>query len=357
MRKIERILKELESLPEYRVSVLSREALRLDRNENFVISQEIVKAIIKRALKDIDPRRYPEEEIELYTTLAEFLGVRKDELVLGSGEDDIIYKTSLAFLRNDGKAIVVVPTFEMYKWTIERVGGIVQEVLLNEDFSLNAQRVLEAYDDKTNLIFLCSPNNPTGNSMSEEAIRTILDNVECAVILDEAYYYFSNKSLINLLIEENYENLAIMRTFSKVGFAGIRLGYLVANKKIASIVRRFIMPYSINSLSLSIGLEIIKNFDLILDSIRDLIKERERLINELRKFEKLLVYNSETNFVLVRLLEGSIKELINQLTSKGVIVRDVSDYPLLANCFRVAVGNTKMNDFFLQVLGEIMNQQ
>jgi len=353
VRKIERILENLKNLPEYRVSVLNRRILRLDRNENFVIPKEVVQTIINRALRDVDLRRYPDEEVELYHTLADFLDVHEDQLVIGSGEDDIIYKTSLAFLGRGGEAIIVVPTFEMYKWAVERVGGTSRDVLLNEGFSLNVERVLEAYNERTNLIFLCSPNNPTGNSFSEQAIRTILDSVDCAVIIDEAYYYFSNKSLISLL-NENYENLIIMRTFSKIGFAGIRLGYLVASKKVASIVRKFVMPYSINTFSLLIGMEIIRNFDLIQESIGRLIKERERLANELKKFNQLLVYNSETNFLLVRLLEGNVKELIKQLMDKGIAVRDVSKYPLLANCFRVTVGNAKMNDSFLRAIKEIL---
>lgn len=355
MSKIDDRLRELEHLSEYKISKYNNGLIRLDRNENFFIPKYFTINLVKKAIENIDPRKYPDEEAILYDALSNFLGIDSDQILIGSGSDDLIYKLSLALINKNDEAIINVPTFTIYKWAIERVGGTVKEVSLNNDFTLNTNGLLEAYNDKTKLIFICSPNNPTGNIFSVTDIRKILENVDCVVIIDEAYYYFSKRSLIKLL-NEGFENLIIIRSFSKIGFAGIRLGYIVTSKKIASIIRKFIMPYSISTFSIFVSLEIIKNFNTIQKLIDKHIKERERVYKELRKFEKITVYPSYANFLLVKLIKGDVNILVDALKSKGIIVKDVSSYPLLNNCFRVTIGNINMNNIFLDALGEILHE-
>lgn len=355
MNRIEKRLRNLQGFIDYKFLKLPEEVIRLDRNENFLIPENIVRGIVSKALEQVDIRKYPDEDV-LYDTFTEFLGVATDEIIFGSGSDDIIYKLSLAFTSRDEEAIIAVPTFTVYRWAVERVGGRVREALLNEDFTLNIDRILSLYNDRTGLIFICSPNNPTGNVFSKSLIRKILEDVECPVVVDEAYYYFSEGSLIELF-NEGFENLALLRSFSKIGFAGVRLGYLLADKKIVSILRKYMMPYSINMLSIMIGVEITRNFNIIYDKIEEMVKERERVLRELRKINNIVAYETHTNFILVKLLEKNVANAIESLRKGGVAVKDVSSYPLLDGCFRVTIGNREMNNSFLNLLRDFLDEE
>ncbi len=355
MSKIDERLKALEGLADYSYPPdVSEEMIRLDRNENTFIPIELIRNMVKNVTHIVDIRKYPDEG-PLYNALSRFLGLDNERIVIGSGGDDIIYKLSLAFIDKGEEAIVVVPTFKIYRWAVERVRGRVKEALLNHDFSLDIDRVLELYGKNTSLIFICSPNNPTGNIFSETSIKLILENVECPVVVDETYYLFSGKSLENLF-EEGFENLILLRSLSKIGFAGIRLGYLVADNKITSIMRKFIMPYSLNTFSISIGLEVVRNFGMINAFIEDLIEERERVLSNLRSIKGVKAYDSYTNFILVKLLNKEVSIAIQALRRQGIVVKDVSTYPLLGNCFRVTIGSREVNDRFLKVLEEVMNE-
>ncbi len=333
------------NLFDYEVKSYPQGYVRLDRNENIVIPNELVRKLVESAFEDLDIRVYPDENIVDY--ISQWENVSPSQIVVGNGADDILYKLSLAIYRDGGKAILNVPTYSMYRWFLERVSAEISEVLLKPDFSLDFESIHKNYDRNVKAIYICSPNNPTGNPFNKFSIKRLLDEFDSIIILDETYSFFSRERAVELL-REGYENLVIIRSFSKIGFAGIRFGYALASENLASTIHRFQPPYSVNSMTLAIVKEVIKNFDLIENVIKEVVNERDRMYRRLKRFRELIVYPSEANFLLIRVLEGSFRGLLDFLLSRGIVVRDVSNMPLLENCFRLSIGTMETNDNVLE---------
>lgn len=333
------------NLTNYEVVSYPQDFIRLDRNENIAIPSELVMKIIYSAIQNLDVRIYPNERVIDY--ISDWEDVSPSQVILGNGADDVLYKLSLAFFNGGGRSILNVPTYSMYRWFLERVSVDISEIQLKEDFSLNLEGIRKSYDKDVKAVFICSPNNPTGNKFSKESIKRLLDELDSIVIVDETYSFFSKERAIDLM-KEGYENLVIIRSFSKIGFAGIRFGYALASEYLAGIIRMFQPPYSVNSITLAIVEEIIENFNLVEKAIKEVVRERDRLYANLKRFREFDVYPSDANFLLIRVLEGSFSGLLDFLLSVGIVVRDVSSMPLLRNCFRLSVGTRRVNDALLE---------
>jgi histidinol-phosphate aminotransferase len=201
---------------------------------------------------------------------------------------------------------------------------------------------------------MCSPNNPTGNQFSEEQIRELLNQTDKIVIVDEAYVEFADYSVLPLIRE--FDNLIVFSTFSKsAGIAGLRLGFLFTNEKLASYFLRVIGPFSVNLVAQEMTIKLLQNFDYVRNKAEEIKREREYLEKELAKFP-VTVFSSKANFLLVKVKNGglSAKEVVNELMRKGILVRDLSGHPLLKNCFRTAVGTREMNTILIESLREIL---
>ena len=273
---------------------------------------------------------------------------KKYDAIIGNGSDELIQLICLTFLRAENIVLCPAPSFSMYKKISQVIGLRYEEVPLRNNFSLDIKLMLEKIKDlNPAIIFLAYPNNPTGNLWSKEDIEAIIKQSNGVVVLDEAYGAFSRESFISKIDE--FENLIIMKTFSKVGLAGIRLGYLFSNKYIIKQINKLRLPFNINSISQKIS-EISIDSSYLENQIEEIILLRSSLILELRDIKKIEVYDSKTNFILFKILEGSANEVFESLLSDNILIKNMSTMPGLKNFLRVTIGSKKENNLFIQSL-------
>ena len=297
--------------------------------------------------------RYPDPlQFEVKKRLSEIKGVPPKHIFLGNGSDEAIDILFRSFC-NPGvdNVILVPPTYGMYEVSANINDIAIKRVPLNEDFQLNLEGIAEAIDDKTKLIFICSPNNPTGNSINREDVETVLANFNGIVVIDEAYINFSRqKTFIQELTE--YANLVILQTLSKAwGLAGLRIGMAFASEEIIEVMNKVKPPYNINEASQQLALKALQNIDLVNLWIRETLAERDKLVLELKDFDIVLdIYPSDANFILVKTTDP--KGIYNYLVSKGIIVRDRSKVELCEGCLRITIGTPEENITLIQTLKE-----
>jgi len=273
---------------------------------------------------------------------------KKYDAIIGNGSDELIQLICLTFLRAENIVLCPAPSFSMYKKISQVIGLRYEEVPLRNNFSLDIKLMLEKIKDlNPAIIFLAYPNNPTGNLWSKEDIEAIIKQSNGVVVVDEAYGAFSRESFISKIDE--FENLIIMKTFSKVGLAGIRLGYLFSNKYIIKQINKLRLPFNINSISQKIS-EISIDSSYLEDQIEEIILLRSSLILELRDIKKIEVYDSKTNFILFKILEGSANEVFESLLLDNILIKNMSKMPGLKNFLRVTIGSKKENNLFIQSL-------
>ncbi|PKQ64537.1 histidinol-phosphate transaminase [Labilibaculum filiforme] len=288
--------------------------------------------------------RYPDPmQKELKLRLGELKGVHPENLLLGNGSDEVIDLLFRAFCEpNIDNVIICTPTYGMYEVAaginaIENRG-----VPLTADFQPDVDAVLVAADEKSKLLFLCSPNNPTANLLSESKLVRLLGDFQGIVIVDEAYVDFApGKSLIDKL--DKYPNLVILQTLSKAwGMAGIRLGIGLASKEVIRILNRIKPPYNVNCLTQTKALELLKSEDSYKDQVKNIIEERDKLmvfLSDLSFVEK--VYPTDANFILIRV--NNARGLYDFLLADEIIIRDRSKIKSLGNCVRISIGTNQEN--------------
>jgi len=295
--------------------------------------------------------RYPDPgQKELKQAIARLRGQAVENLFLGNGSDegiDLLFRV----LCEPGKdnVITVDPTYGMYAVCAKINDVERRSVMLTEDFSLNASAVLEAVDQNTKMIFLCSPNNPTANSLEMEAILKIIDSVNCMVVVDEAYIDFSSsKGVLSLLSEK--KNLVVLQTLSKAwGLAGIRLGMLFAHSDLVRFLSAVKYPYNINALTLKEALAALREPKRAELWVSTILEEREGLVSDLVSMDIILeVKPSDANFLLVRVEDPGA--LYTFLMKQGIIIRDRSSVPLCEGCLRITVGSAEENRSLIDTL-------
>ena len=297
--------------------------------------------------------RYPDPlQFEVKKRLSEIKGVPPKHIFLGNGSDEAIDILFRSFC-NPGvdNVILVPPTYGMYEVSANINDIAIKRVPLTEDFQLNLEGIAEAIDNKTKLIFICSPNNPTGNSINREDVETVLANFNGIVVIDEAYINFSRqKTFIQELTE--YANLVILQTLSKAwGLAGLRIGMAFASEEIIEVMNKVKPPYNINEASQQLALKALQNIDLVNLWIRETLAERDKLVLELKDFDFVLdIYPSDANFILVKTTDP--KGIYNYLVGKGIIVRDRSKVELCEGCLRITIGTPEENITLVQTLTE-----
>ena len=295
--------------------------------------------------------RYPDPGQQvLKSRIAEIKGVAPDHIFLGNGSDegiDMLFRV----LCEPGvdNVITVDPTYGMYGVCAEINGVERRSVLLNKDFSLNPHAVLEAVDERTKLLFLCSPNNPTSNSLEREAILEIMDGVNCMVVVDEAYIDFSSAPGLLSLLQEK-PKLVLLQTLSKAwGFAGIRLGMLFAHPELIGYLSRVKYPYNINTLTMEAALKGLEGGKQTRAWVEEIIKERKRMARELEGLTYVKqVYPSDANFLLIRVDDPSA--VYQFLMQRGMIIRDRSTVPLCDGCLRITIGSLEENRALISAL-------
>ncbi len=298
--------------------------------------------------------RYPDPR---QVVLKNQLGILKKQapncIFLGNGSDEPIDLLFRAFCEpGEDNVVAIAPTYGMYQVAAGINNIEFREVLLQEDFSLNAEKILSATDSATKLIFLCSPNNPTGNALQQDEIIRIINNFNGLVILDEAYIDFCpDKSLLGNL--EQYSNLVILQTLSKAwGLAAIRLGMAFASPEIISVLSKIKYPYNINLLTQEKALEVLQSSEEKELWVKTILQQKEILKKELARLPLILkIYPSDANFILVTTTDA--KYIYNSLVNKQIIVRDRSRVALCGEALRITVGTEAENRILLEALKEI----
>lgn len=295
--------------------------------------------------------RYPDPlQWSLKQKIAKVKNIAPENIFLGNGSDEPIDLVIRIFCEPRIDNIVAVdPTYGMYQVCAEVNDVEYRKVLLNETFDLDAQKLLEKTDSNTKLIFLCSPNNPTGNLLSRKEIKKVLDSFTGIVLVDEAYIDFASEATwLNDL--DKYPNLIILQTFSKAwGLAAVRLGMAFASAEIIKLFNKVKYPYNVNILTQNFVGDELDKLELRKQWIATLLEGRNYLINELPKLpfvEK--IYPTDANFILVKVEDAN--SLYKQLADKGVIVRNRNSVSLCAGCLRITVGTDKENEMLIKTL-------
>ncbi len=295
--------------------------------------------------------RYPDPlQYAVKKRLTEIKGVPPRNIFLGNGSDEAIDILFRSFC-NPGidNVILVPPTYGMYEVSANINDIKTKKIPLTADYQLHMEGIAEAIDEHTKLIFICSPNNPTGNSINRDDIETLLANFNGLVVVDEAYINFSRqKTFIQELTE--YANLVVLQTLSKAwGLAGLRVGMAFASEEIIEVMNKVKPPYNINESSQQLALQALQNIEQINDWIKETLAQRDKLVLELKNYDFVLdIYPSDANFILVKTTNP--KGIYNFLVEHGIIVRDRSKIDLCEGCLRITVGTPDENNTLLKTL-------
>lgn len=324
--------------------------IKLDAMENPFPMPEDVRQEIAEAVKGASINRYPDPSAKkLKQAIAGMWGIEPAQMVIGNGSDELIQAIILAF---GGPVLVPAPTFAMYELTARALAQDVVAVPLAKNFSLDADKMInKAKQVKARVIFLACPNNPTGNRFPDDAIVKILNKTNAAVVIDEAYFSFSGKTYLRRM--KDHPNMIILRTLSKIGMAGLRIGMLSASPGVIAELNKVRLPYNINTLSQAVALVILGHWNTLYEQISLLISERERLYNALSSMRGLMAYPSETNFILFR-TERDATRIHMKLRQAGILIKDLNRPGPLKNCLRVTVGAPLENNEFVGALRGIV---
>jgi histidinol-phosphate aminotransferase len=294
---------------------------------------------------------YPDDgQQELRKRLAGYAGVAAECIMAGHGSNSLIDLIVRLFVGPGDEVINCVPTFDIYRFSTEICGGTVVNVNRDENFAVSVKDVKAAINPRTRLIFLASPNNPTGNIIPR---RDILEIAETGLplVIDEAYYEFSGETIVPY--KSHYKNLMVLRSFSKwAGLAGLRIGYGVFPPRIASYLMAIKIPHNVSVAAEIAVRESLADLAYLQDRVKSIIDERRRLFGELQKLTWLQPYPSKANFIYVAVLKGSASALHQKLQQKGILVR-YFDRPLLKNSIRISVGKPEHTDALIKALKEL----
>lgn len=332
------------------------EITKLNSNENFFLPLGFLRGLLKEVAEEVDPRLYPAEETgELRKALAKHVGASPEEIVIGTGGDQLIDLVSRMTLRYGDEALSIAPTFSIYEQCTKIQRAVYKSVPLKNDFSLDTEEILSSVTPRTKLLFLCSPNNPTANQFDRKGIERLIQDFVGLVIIDEAYADFAEYSIVDLV--EELENIIVLRTFSKAfGLAGLRLGYAVTNPKLAALIlEKLQLPYSVSHVALKLGLKLLERIEPIRNATNKLRQERIELTRVLSQIEGIHAFDSETNFVLFDVGRSS-GDVYRELLEKGVIVKNIGRVLHLDNCLRVTVAPHDMSKLFLASLKEVLGE-
>ncbi len=321
-------------------------AIKLDSNENFALDSEFVRTIAQEAAARVDLREYPIDQLDqLYVQLGGYAGIDEKYVAAGSGSDQII---ELLLSTLGGKrATVFTPTFSYFINRCELHGIKVDKVPLNRNFELSSKEFLKSAR-RSDLVYICSPNNPTGNQFDMQTISDIVEQLSGKLVLiDEAYVDFADYSFSAQATKR--DNVVVLRTLSKAfGLAGARVGYMAASEKFASLFRSTIQsPYPISVLSLAIASGVLARSDQVKRTIDLVRNERSRVLERLSAIDSVRTFRSDANFIFIE--AGSNYDSISKaLSASGIVVKLIGNVAGHRGCMRITIGTPETNDMFLQ---------
>jgi histidinol-phosphate aminotransferase len=367
-----------------------REApIKVNQNEN---PWDLPKAVKRRVLAKALARpwsRYPDfDPRELLLALARFSGWRADGILAGNGSNEMIEALLLVTVGPGTKVVIPEPTFTLYALMTTILGGEPVRVALSSrgapsrtgdqgsafsapagpsgpaspeslgvtGLTYDVDALLKAREEsQAPVTIVCSPNNPTGSSLALPDVERLCRASDGLVVIDEAYHEFSGRTVVPLL--ERHPNLVVLRTFSKaMALAGLRVGYLLASPELVREVNKARLPYNLNFFSQAAGIAALEEEAALARSVKRLVEERDRLRARLADLPGVRAWPSDANFFLLECLAADAKAVFAGLLRRGVLVRDVTSYPMLSRCLRVSVGSEEENDAFLHALGTALGE-
>ncbi|HSW48087.1 MAG TPA: histidinol-phosphate transaminase [Candidatus Saccharimonadales bacterium] len=332
----------------YRQSI--NQLIKLNANENPYGESPAVRKALKNTLFSYYPSSdYP----TLSQQFAKYAKVKKENIIVGSGSDELIDLLLRITLEPGDKVINCPPTFGMYEIYTRLNRGIIMNVQRVKSFEINLLEILKnCKDKKVKIVFLCNPNSPTGNLIPQEKIEKILQTGKL-VVVDETYYEFSKQTSIKLL--NNYENLIIIRTLSKwAGIAGLRIGYAIASIELISQLMKIKPPFNVNVAAENAALATLKDLSYAKESIKKITNERERIINELNRIPEINSQVSYGNFIFIQTTSSQYSLLQNSFETNKIAVRY---YPNLNYGIRITIGKPEQNDRILKIFNKVFNKK
>jgi len=325
--------------------------VKLNQNENpFDLPEDLKKAILDRFLTE-PWNRYPDAHpVELTNAIAESLGVQAKQIIISNGSNELIYTIMMSTVEPGIKVLIPTPTFSLYEKTVRIFGGEVIEAPMHRDLSFDTEAILRSIEkENPALVVLVTPHSPTAQVLPPEALDKIIAASRGLVIIDEAYIDFTpHPSALKYL--HTHRNVIVLRTFSKAfAFAGMRIGFLVTSTELREELMKTKLPFAVNRFSMLAAQEVLKHQDLVREHIQTIVAERERVFNALREMDHVEAHPSQTNFLIFR-TQYPAQVIFNELLARGVLVRDVSSYPMLERMLRVTIGSSEENNRFLEAL-------
>ncbi len=350
---LDKKIKEFSSIGGYQKPILLHDSLKLDSNENYVISKQFQQDLITNAKKNCDVREYPLGGIErLINQLSKFLKVHSSMIGVGNGSDQILDLILSNFASKQTTVLTSNPTFGFFEERCKLYSIPVLAIPFSSDMTLDVKEFLKV-SKNADILYLDSPNNPTGFQFQKNDLQKLVKSFDGLIIIDEAYGKFGDFSLSDMV--KSQENLVVVQTLSKsFGLAGLRLGYFIANKKFTDVFNQVLQyPYPVSTLTIESAILALEQSVQMKDAVKTIKEERKRIIENLRKYDTFQVFDSKANFVLFD-AHGSHKRVFDALAEQGISIRKLGKIGKHDGCLRVTVGTKEMNSKFLLAIRDLL---
>ena len=349
----EKKLEDFAKLGGYKKPEKFDDVLKLDSNENFVINKKFQQDVISYAKSNSDVREYPLGGVEkLVSKLSKYLKVPENMIGVGNGSDQILDLFLANIASKKTRILTSDPTFGFFEERCKLYAIPCTKILFSSDMKLDIEK-FNSNLKTCHILYLDSPNNPTGFQFSKIQLESLIKKFDGLVIIDEAYGEFGDSSTVSLT--KKYNNLIVVKTFSKAfGLAGLRLGYFVANKKIVEVFNQVLQyPYPLNTLAIEAGIASLDKVDQMKEAAEIIKSERKKIIENLRKYDAFTVFDSKANFVLFD-AKGADKRVFSALVEQGISIRKLGKIGSHSGCLRVTVGTKEMNSKFLLAIRDLL---
>ena len=346
-------IKKFSSIGGYQKPELNQNALKLDSNENYVIPKQFQNDIISSARKNSDVREYPLGGVEhLIQKISKFVKMPSSMIGVGNGSDQILDLILSNFASKQTKVLTSNPTFGFFEERCKLYSIPLIAIPFSNDMKLDIKDFLKQ-SKNTDILYLDSPNNPTGFQFSKNEVQKLVKSFNGLVIIDEAYGEFSDYSLSSMV--KTQENLIVVQTLSKsFGLAGLRLGYFIANKKFTNVFMNVLQyPYPLSTITIESGILALDKSNLMKSTVANIKIERKRIIETLQKYDAFEVFDSKANFVLFD-AKGISKRVYSALAEQGISIRKLGKIGTHEGCLRVTIGTKEMNSKFLLAIRDLL---
>ena len=346
-------IKKFSSVGGYQKPELNQNALKLDSNENYVIPKQFQNDIILSARKNTDVRAYPLGGVEyLIQKISKFVKIHSSMIGVGNGSDQILDLILSNFASKQTKILTSNPTFGFFEERCKLYSIPLITIPFSNDMKLDIKDFIKQ-SKNADILYLDSPNNPTGFQFSKNELQKLIKSFNGLVIIDEAYGEFSEYSLTSMV--KNQDNLIVVQTLSKsFGLAGLRLGYFIANKKFTDTFMNILQyPYPLSTITIESGILALEKFGIMKKVVNDIKIERKRIIETLQKYDSFQVFDSKANFVLFD-AHGSYKRVYSALAEQGISIRKLGKIGNHKGCLRVTIGTKEMNSKFLLAIRDLL---